>query len=110
MLPKSNALPRTVSDKYTNRQTRHLRSLSHSLKPTVRVGQRGVTPAVCEELETALLAHELLKVKVDVGDRQARDSAITQLCAHTGAHLVQRIGNVAVVFRPNPDKPKIQLP
>jgi len=95
---------------YTNRQIRYLRSLAHSLKPTVRAGQRGVTDALCGELEQALQAHELLKIKLDGGDREARDATIARLCETSGAHLIQRIGNVAVVYRRNEEKPRIQLP
>ena len=95
---------------YTNRQTRYLRSLAHPLKPVVRIGQRGITSALHHELEQALLAHELLKIKVELGDRTARNELIDQLCETSAAHLVQRIGNVAVIYRRNEQKPKIQLP
>ena len=95
---------------YTNRQTRYLRSLAHPLKPVIRVGQRGVTPALQDELQQALLVHELLKIKIEAGDRTARNSMIEQLCQSSGAHLVQRIGNVAVIYRRNEEKPKIELP
>ncbi|MDH3713355.1 MAG: YhbY family RNA-binding protein [Gammaproteobacteria bacterium] len=95
---------------YTNKQTRYLRSLAHALEPVIRIGQRGVTPALGDELEHALLAHELLKVKIEAGDRAVRDAMIERLCESSGAHLVQRIGNVAVMYRRNEQKPKIQLP
>jgi Predicted RNA-binding protein containing KH domain, possibly ribosomal protein len=49
-------------------------------------------------------------VKVSVGDRDERDAVIDTLLAQTGAELVQRIGNMAVLFRRNPEKPKIELP
>ena len=95
---------------YTNKQTRYLRSLAHPLKPVVRIGQRGITPAVAEELEQALLAHELLKVKIEAGDRTVRKDLIRRLCESSGAHLVQSIGNIAVMYRRNDQKPKIELP
>ena len=65
---------------YTNRQTRYLRSLAHPLKPVIRVGQRGVTAALRDELEHALLAHELVKIKIEAGDRATRNAMIEQLC------------------------------
>ena len=95
---------------YSNKQTRYLRSLAHALKPVVRVGQRGITTGVTEELEQALQAHELVKIKIEVGDRASRKACIAQLCELSGAHLVQSIGNVAVLYRHNEEKPKIQLP
>jgi len=95
---------------YTNKQTRYLRSLAHALKPVVRIGQRGVTAGVTEELEQALQAHELVKIKIEAGDRATRKTLIAQLCEMSGAHLVQSIGNVAVMYRHNEEKPKIELP
>ncbi|RMG50686.1 MAG: ribosome assembly RNA-binding protein YhbY [Gammaproteobacteria bacterium] len=91
-------------------QKKHLRGLAHKLRPFVMVGQQGLRESVHEELEQALTAHELVKVKVAVGDRTARDAVIRQLCEQSGAELVQRIGNMAVLFRRNPKKPRIELP
>ena len=95
---------------YNNRQIKHLRGLAHSLKPVVRIGQRGLTDAVRHELDVALQAHELLKVKIDTGDRQTRDEIIESLCRDAEATLVQRIGKVATIFRRNEEKPKVALP
>lgn len=53
--------------------------------------------------------HELIKVKVRAGDRIARDAAIAALCERGGAELIARVGNVALVFRRNDDKPQIPL-
>ena len=61
------------------KQTKHLKSLCHALTPVVRIGQKGVTDAVMSELEIALSHHELIKIKVSVGDRDARSAAITQI-------------------------------
>ena len=94
----------------SNAQIRHLRSLGHHLKPVVMVGQHGLREAVIEELNLALDAHELVKVRVSVGDRDERDRTIAALTDSTGAELVQRIGNIAILFRRNTKKPKIALP
>ena len=88
----------------TDHQKRHLKKLGHSLKPVVTVGQGGLSAGVSAELEIALDHHELLKVKVNVGDREERDRIIDQMLRQTGAEPVQRIGNVAVMYRANPKK------
>ena len=93
----------------TERQRKTLRGLGHKLHPIVRIGDRGLTEAVLNELEQALAHHELLKVSIRAGDRDTRDELIEAMCSHTGATLVQRIGNVALVFRRNPDAPKVVL-
>ncbi|MDX1508965.1 MAG: ribosome assembly RNA-binding protein YhbY [Woeseiaceae bacterium] len=91
-------------------QKKYLRGLGHQLKPTVIVGDSGLTENLVNEFETTLSHHELIKIKVRVGDREARDAMIGRLCDDSAATLVQRIGNVALLYRENPDKKKIQLP
>jgi RNA-binding protein len=95
----------------TEKQRRWLKAQAHHLKPVVLVGQSGVTQGVLAELDGALAHHELLKTKIAAGDRELRDACIAELLAGTGALLVHRIGNVAVLFRANPKKPSpIALP
>ena len=75
------------------------------------IGQGGLSPAITGELETALGAHELVKVRARVGDRDAaRQAFCAELAQQTGSALVQRIGNVGVFYRPHKDKPRIILP
>jgi len=94
----------------SNPQKRHLRSLAHHLKPVVMIGQHGLKDSILEELEIALDAHELVKVRVSAEDRDERSAMIGRMVAASGAELVQTIGHVAVLFRRNTRKPKIALP
>jgi RNA-binding protein len=96
--------------KLSERQRRHLRALAHALKPVIRLGNAGLTEAVTAETARALTDHELIKVKAPGGDREARDALFTALAAATGSALVQRIGNVAVLYRPHPELPRILIP
>ena len=91
-------------------QKKALRRLGHALKPVVMVGESGISPGVLRELEANLVHHELIKVRVRAGDRAQRDSIITELCESAAAELIQRIGNMALLYRANPDDPKIVLP
>ena len=91
-------------------QKKHLRGLGHALKPVIMVGDAGLSESLLAEFETALAHHELIKVRVRVGDRNARDAAIEELCRHGSAELVTRIGNVALLYRRNDEKPRITLP
>jgi RNA-binding protein len=95
-----------LSDKHR----RHLRGLAHDLKPCVLVGGAGVTPGLLAEVDQQLEHHELIKVKLRVGDRDQRAEAIAALGRESRASLVTRIGNVAVLYRPRRDKPGIRLP
>jgi len=87
-------------------QKKHLRGLGHKLKPVVMVGESGLSESVLEEFRTSLDHHELIKVRVKSGDRDARDRIIEKLCAEGSAELVQRIGNMALVYRENTKKKK----
>lgn len=94
----------------TEKQKKHLRGLAHAREPVVLIGQGGLSPAISGELETALGAHELVKVRARVGDREQRDTIFAELAQQTRSALVQRIGNVAVFYRPRKDSPRIILP
>lgn len=94
----------------TNAQNRFLRGQAHGLKAMLQIGAKGVTDAVIAEVEVALEHHELIKVKVAATDRDARDAMISDLTGRCEAALVQRIGNVAVLYRPSTDHRQIVLP
>lgn len=96
--------------KLSEAQKKHLRGLGHNLKPVIMVGDSGLSESLLAEFESTLTHHELIKVRVRVGDRKARDSIIDELCETASATLVQRIGNIALLYRENPEKKKIVLP
>jgi RNA-binding protein len=102
--------PNLTQKSLTEKQKKYLRGLAHPRDPVVLIGQGGLSPAVTAELETALSAHELVKVRARVGDREQRDSIFAELAQQTGSVLVQRIGNVGVFYRARRDKPRIILP
>ena len=80
-----------------------LRARAHHLNPVVMVGQHGLTEAVIRETETALRAHELIKVRVLGDERDERLLIGEEWCAATGAQLVQHIGKLLVLYRERPD-------
>jgi RNA-binding protein len=80
-----------------------LRTQAHSLKPVIMIGQAGLTQAVLAEIELALDSHELIKVRIRA-EREDRKLISEKICAETGAELIQSIGQIAVIYRLNPDK------
>ncbi len=80
-----------------------LRAEAHALKPVVMIGQSGLTAAVLAELDIALNTHELLKVRIRA-ERDERKLIIEQICTEAGAELIQTIGQIAVIYRVNPNK------
>jgi RNA-binding protein len=92
------------------KQKKHLRGLAHGREPVVMIGQAGLSAAVANEFETAIAAHELVKVRARLGDREERDAVLAALAEQTGSVLVQRIGNIGVFYRPHKERPRIILP
>lgn len=86
----------------TDDQKKRLRGLGHKLKPVIIVGGSGLTESLLEEFDRSLAHHELMKVRLSLGDRDARDQAIGVLCERSGATLVQRVGNIALLFLKKP--------
>lgn len=93
----------------SEKQKRHLKALAHPLNPVIIVGGAGVTEALLKELDSTLEHHELIKVRVNAIDREARDQLITALCEGSQSLLVQRIGHVVVLYRPA-KQPQLKLP
>ena len=76
-----------------------LKARAHALEPVVIVGGKGLTDEVVKEVDRALAAHELIKVRAPGMDRKEREAALESLCERTGADAVQSIGKVFVLFR-----------
>ena len=94
----------------TPAQNRFLRGMAHDLKALLQIGGKGVTPAFMAELDEVLQRHELVKVKVAAEDREARETMVAEMVEASGSALVQRIGHVAVLYRPAKEKRQIILP
>jgi len=86
----------------TPRERAHLKGRAHALEPTVHVGHAGLTDAVAAEIDRALLAHELIKVRVGGPDREAREAVCAAIAARADAVTVQRVGKVLTLWRPRP--------
>ena len=86
----------------TARERAHLKSRAHALEPVVQIGAAGVTDAVAAEVDRALTAHELIKVRIADDDRKRRVATGDELCARTGAAAVHRVGKVLILWRPRP--------
>ena len=85
--------------KTTNQDLKQLRAIGHKLKPVVTIAGKGLTENVMAELERALTDHELIKIKLAVGSKEARTEVTREICDRSGADLIQGIGNVLVIMR-----------
>jgi len=83
----------------TEQQKKRLRGLGHKLKSVITVGNAGLSNPLLEEFESSLEHHELMKVRISAANREERDAAIQALCEYSGAQLIQRVGNIGLLFR-----------
>lgn len=90
----------------TSPERKRLRSMGHHLEPVVHVGREGASPALLNSLQAALKAHELVKIKIGQNCPLERNRAGQELAGSTGAALVQVIGRMILLYRPNPDLPE----
>jgi RNA-binding protein len=88
----------------TSRQRAHLKARAHALEPIVQIGQAGVQDSVVSAVDTALTAHELIKVKINDAERDERAEIADTLSARTGSAVVQRVGKIVVLWRPRPEE------
>jgi RNA-binding protein len=93
----------------SKKQVQHLRGLAHSLKPTVLLGNNGLTEAVLSEIELALGHHELIKVKVPSEDRDLKKQIIEAIVRETKAVKVHTIGHVLTLYKAAKE-PKMVIP
>ena len=87
----------------TNRERAHLKARAHALEPVVQTGSAGVTDSLVAEVDRALTAHELIKLKVNSDDRADRVAIGDEICARTGATAVHRVGKVLILWRLRPE-------
>lgn len=76
---------------------------AHHLKPVVMVGQKGLTNNVIAEVDQALNAHELIKVKIVAEDKAIRQEIMVEICNALQAQPLNMIGNIAIIYRKKPD-------
>ena len=80
-----------------------LKAKAHKLDPVVQVGAKGLTDEVVAEIELALKAHELIKVRAGSLERGDRDALWQEILVRTGAEEVQQVGKIVVLYRKKSD-------
>ncbi len=86
----------------TAAERKALKGRAHKLEPAVHIGAKGLTSEVVAEIDRALTAHELIKVRAASLERDERDAALQDILARTRALPVQQVGKIFVIYRKNP--------
>ena len=92
----------------TPTQRKDKRADAHHLDPVVMIGGDGLTPAVVKEIDAALNAHGLIKVRVFSDERETRNAFFATLAEQLSAAAIQHIGKLLVLWRPVPPKEKVE--
>jgi RNA-binding protein len=92
-------------------QRKYLRGVAHSYKPQVQVGKEGLSESVFDAIDTALEAHELIKVKI-AAERDQREQFVPVIEERLNCECVGTVGRMAILYRkhPDPEKRKIAFP
>lgn len=94
----------------TSKQRAYLKSLASSLEPVFQVGKSSLTPQVTEAIGEAFNTRELIKVAVLKNCLDDPREIGEMIAERTHSHVVQVIGKKIVLYKPDRDNPKIQLP
>jgi RNA-binding protein len=86
-----------------------LKGRAHALSPTVMIGNAGLTESVLKEIAQTLKIHELIKIRVMSDERALRETMLETICTQLDAAPVQHIGKILVIYKPNPEKHKIEI-
>lgn len=90
-----------MAEELSNRELRDLKGRAQLLKPMLKVGKEGLSPAFLKEVDTTLTHHDLVKVKFDEFKEQKKELG-PKLAEGVGANLVMQVGHVVVLFRRKP--------
>ena len=88
----------------TPAQRKDHRADAHHLNAVVMIGSDGLTDGVKKEIDAALTAHGLIKVRVQSDDRPGREALFRSLADDLDAAPIQHIGKLLVFWRPVPEK------
>ncbi len=85
-----------------------LKGRAHQLKPTVIIGNAGLTESVLKEITLTLENHELIKIRV-MAERPQRETLLTEICEKLDAASIQHIGKILVVYKPSSEKQLVEI-
>jgi RNA-binding protein len=94
----------------TGKQRRHLRALGHALRPVAQVGKEGLSEGLVAAITRALADHELVKIRLGEQAGVDKQTAADELAARTESAVAQILGNTILLYRPDPEEPRIELP
>jgi len=89
-----------MKNNLSNTKKKALKAKAHTLKPTVMVGQNGLTDAVLSEIDIALNVNELIKVRIRGADKKKRNEQVKKIESQLHSEVIDQIGGVTILYRP----------
>lgn len=99
---KKSVWERSPAKPPNTRARREMRGIAHHLQVVVTVAEKGLSDSVLKETKRALYDHELIKVRINLLDKDIRKSTALELAEKCGASVIQKIGKVLVLYKNNP--------
>lgn len=97
-------------DKLIGKHKRFLRALGNKVRPKVFVGKGAICETLVRSLNDVFNKNELVKVRVEKNCTIEKTELARRLVDASNAHLVQILGNTILLYRPDKEKPLIDLP
>lgn len=94
----------------SSKQRSFLRGLANPLEPIFQIGKGGLGENMVQALSDALTARELIKVRVLKNIMDDPRTVAAELAEATNAEVIQVIGQNIILYRRNPEEPRITLP
>ena len=94
----------------TGKQRAYFRGLANNMDPIFQIGKNGIEDTFLKQLEEALEARELIKIKVLENSGLAAREASNEICEKINCEGIQAIGSKIVLYKKSSKKPKIELP
>tara|TARA_B100000674_G_scaffold88241_1_gene61169 strand:- start:2571 stop:2924 length:354 start_codon:yes stop_codon:yes gene_type:complete len=91
-----------INDLLGSKQRKQLRKIAHHLRPVVTIADLKITDGVSNEVARALTDHELIKIKIDIAEKEKRQDVAVRISDSVEASLIQTIGKCVVLYKPNP--------
>ena len=91
-----------INDLLGSKQRKQLRKIAHHLRPVVTIADLEITDGVSNEVVRALTDHELIKIKIDISEKEKRQDVAVRISDSVEAALIQTIGKCVVLYKPNP--------
>ena len=91
-----------INDLLGSKQRKQLRKIAHHLRPVVTIADLEITDGVSNEVVRALTDHELIKIKIDISEKEKRQEVAVRISDSVEATLIQTIGKSVVLYKRNP--------